>query len=269
MFKYKFVAIDLDDTLLDHDLKISDRARQAIGRAKEAGSYITLSTGRMYRSAVPYARELEIDIPIITYQGAMVKNPRSSEILAHYPLPLEYARNVISRVKSLGYHINIYINDTLYIEKRTAHSDRYEKISGIVGQPVGDLLTFLEEDPTKVLISAEEHQLDILSEEFSSVFEKNVHITKSKPYFLEFSHPLATKGYALSVLAEKYGVLREEVIAIGDSYNDLEMIDYAGLGVIVNNARQEVKKHADYVTTTPSGDGVAEVIEKFVFGTVF
>ena len=268
MFKYKFVAIDLDDTLLDHDLKISDRARLAIGRAKQKGIYVTLSTGRMYRSALPYAKELQIDMPIITYQGALVKNPRSNETLAHYPLALDYARKVISRVKSLGYHINIYINDTLYIEKRTPHSDRYEKISGIASQPVGDLLTFLKEDPTKLLVSAEEHQLDRLTEEFGHMFGENVHITKSKPYFLEFSHPLGTKGHALSVLAEKYGVLREEVIAIGDSYNDLEMIDYAGLGVIVNNARQELKKHADYVTTAPSGDGVAEVIEKFIFETV-
>ena len=269
MFKYKFVAIDLDDTLLNHDLKISERASQAIARAKQAGIYITLSTGRMYRSALPYARELEIDLPIITYQGALVKNPGSGETLAHYPLSLEYARKIISRVKSLGYHINIYINDTLYIEKRTPHSDRYEKISGIASQPVGDLLNFLQEDPTKLLISAEEYQLDQLSEEFAKEFGKNVHITKSKPYFLEFSHPLATKGHALSVLAEKYGVLREEVIAIGDSYNDLEMIDYAGLGVLVGNARQELKKHADYVTVAPSGDGVAEVIEKFIFGTEF
>ncbi|ACV64638.1 Cof-like hydrolase [Desulfofarcimen acetoxidans DSM 771] len=265
MSKYKFVAIDLDDTLLDKDLKISERARQAISRAKDRGVLVTLSTGRMYRSALPYARELEIDLPIITYQGALVKNPGTGETLAHYPLPLDYARQVISRGKSLGYHINVYVNDNLYIEKENPHSARYEKISGIAAQPVGDLSDFLNrEDPTKVLISAEEQQLDALMEEFGRKFGANVHITKSKPYFLEFSHPLATKGHALSVLAGKYGVLREEVMAVGDSYNDLEMIDYAGLGVIVANARKDLKEHADYVTAASSGDGVAEAIEKFI-----
>ncbi|WP_066633414.1 Cof-type HAD-IIB family hydrolase [Desulfolucanica intricata] len=264
MSKYKLVAIDLDDTLLDQDLKISERAKKAIWRARERGVLVTLSTGRMYRAALPLAQELEIDLPLITYQGALVVNALSGEILQHLPVPLEYAREIIAGIKPLGYHINLYLNDILYVEKKTPESDSYEKISRAEAQPVGDLLKFLQEDPTKVLIIAKEPQLDRLIEEFKPRFGVNIHITKSKPNFLEFSHPMATKGHALAFLAEKYGIKHEEVMAIGDSYNDLEMIAYAGLGVIVGNARPDVKKHADYVTEALYGDGAAEAIEKFV-----
>jgi len=97
-------------------------------------------------------------------------------------------------------------------------------------------------------------------------FGRELYITRSKPYYLEMLHPEATKGRALRVVAGYFGIPRQEVIAIGDSFNDLDMIRYAGLGVVMENAREEVKRFADYVTRSNEDDGVAEVLEKFVLG---
>jgi hypothetical protein len=129
---------------------------------------------------------------------------------------------------------------------------------------VGDLLEYLDRDPTKVLAITKEYLVDELKAELDPIYKGKITVSKSKPHFLEFAHIEATKGNALAFLAAHFGIKREEVIAVGDGYNDLDMLDYAGLGVVVANARDEIKKFADYVTSAPYGDGVVEVLEKFV-----
>ncbi|OPY55732.1 MAG: Sugar phosphatase YidA [Pelotomaculum sp. PtaU1.Bin035] len=266
MPKFKLVAADLDDTLLDDNLQLTGRVKEAIVAVRAAGVQFTISTGRMYRSAVPYARELGLDLPLITYQGALVKNALSGEVLLYRPLPLIFARDIIARIHELGYHLNAYLDDVLYMENDTPEGRRYSQISGIKPELVGDLLKILDRDPTKIVAIAGEPQLDRLNAELAPLYAGKVHIAKSKPFFLEFSHPLATKGHALKTLAGHFGIKREEIMAVGDSYNDLEMLEYAGLGVVVANARDEIKKRAGYVTIAPNGEGVAEALEKFVLG---
>lgn len=266
MPRFKLIAVDLDDTLLPEDLRLTDRVKKTIAAVRDAGVQFTLSTGRMYRSAVPYARELGIDIPLITYQGALVKNSLSGEVLLYRPLSLQYAREIVARVHQLGYHLNGYLDDRLLVEHDTPEGRRYSRISGVKAEVVGDFLEFFKRDPIKMLAISEEPLLDELSAELVPLYEGKVHIAKSKPFFLEFSHPKATKGEALSCLAGRFGINRDEIMAIGDSYNDLEMLDYAGLGVVVANAREDIKQRADYVTTAPYSDGVVEALEKFVLG---
>ncbi len=263
------LALDLDDTLLDARLKVPERSRAAIEAARQAGVRVTLATGRMFRSAVPFARELGVDDYLITYQGALVRHAVTGETLFHRPVPLEEALEVIALVKPFGYHINIYLDDNLYVAEHTRESEQYGAMSRIPVEAVGDLTAFLEKrrrEPTKVLVVAQEAQLDELAQAVRPVLGDRLHITKSKPHFLEFSHPLANKGDALASIAGRYGVGREEIIAVGDSYNDVEMIDYAGLGVVVGNARPEIKERADYVCCSNEECGVAEVVEKFILG---
>lgn len=264
MNKYRMLAIDLDDTLLNCQLKITPLTKEYIQRARDAGVHVTLATGRMFRSALPYARELGLDLPLITYQGALVKEAISEEEILHLPVPLKLAQEVIQWVKGLGLHINVYVNDNLYVEKLTPEAETYRRISGVAAYQVGDLLGFLQQDPTKILVVGNEVTLDNLWQEMGQHFGKSLHITKSKPHFLEFSHPMATKGHALDILAQRWKLTRDQIIAIGDSYNDLEMVEYAGLGVIMGNACEIVKAKADYVTCSNDEDGVAEVIRKFI-----
>ncbi len=261
--RYKLVALDIDGTLLNSRMEVTGPVREAVNRALANGTKVTLATGRMYVAARPFALELGIDAPLVTYQGALVKTV-SGEELIHRPLGLELAREVISRVNAYGYHINLYLDDRLYVESESKEARDYAAISGIPLYPVGDLLQFMDREPTKVLAIAREELLDELAEELKPHFAGKLHISKSKPHFLEFSHPKATKAHALDHLAGLYGISKDEIIAVGDSYNDLEMLNYAGLGVVLDNARDEVKKHADYIAPSNDHDGVAHVLYKFV-----
>jgi len=262
--KYKLIAIDMDDTLLDSKVQISPRVREAIQKAREQGVLITLATGRMFRSALPFALDLGLDLPLITYQGALVKNSLSGEVLYHRPVPADLARELVRVAREWGIHINIYLDDRLYMENLSEEGRAYSRLARIEPDIVPDLMVLLEQEPTKVLVIAPEETLDRLAAELKPRFAGRLHITKSKPYYLEFIHPLATKGFALEHLANYYGVSREQVMAIGDSYNDLDMIEFAGLGVVMGNAREEIKAVADYITLDNDADGVANVLEELV-----
>lgn len=264
---YKLVALDLDDTLLGRDLKISTATRQVIFEVMARGVHVTLATGRMFSSALPFARYLDINAPLITYQGALVKHSQSEELLLHFPIPMEVALDIIGRVSKYGYHINVYLDDYLYVAKDTEAGRRYANLCRIPLEVVGDLQHFLVsrgKEPTKVLVISKEELLDELAAELKPVYGDRLHITKSKPHFLEFSHPSANKGHALKAVAEYFGASRKEVMAVGDSYNDVEMIDWAGFGVVMGNARDEIKKMADYVTLPVEEEGVRHALRKFI-----
>lgn len=266
---YRLVALDLDDTLLGSDLKVEPQTAQVIQQVMDRGIYVTLATGRMFRSSLPYARELRIRGPLITYQGALVKDTETGEVLYHCPVPLELAVDVIRRVREYGYHINLYVDDCLFVARESAEGKRYAAYSRVPLQVVGDLDSFLlaqRKEPTKVLVVAAEELLDELAAALQPTYGASLHITKSKPHFLEFSHPRATKGEALQAVAGRLGVPREEVLAVGDSYNDLEMLAWAGCGVAMGNAREEIKQKADYVTLSNEEGGVRHVLRKFVLG---
>lgn len=263
MFGIKLIAIDLDDTLLRNDLTISPRAKKAISRATAAGVAVTLATGRMYASALPFARELGLNLPLITYQGALVKYA-SGKVVYHMPLPLSLTRKLLEFILPYGYHLNVYIDDELYMEKYSPEGQRYLKVSKVPVHLVENLPEMIDRDPTKLLIIAEEPQLDALAAELRAIFGAAVNITKSKPNFLEIGHRKATKGLALKRLARSMGLRAAQVMAIGDSWNDIDMLEYAGIGVAMANAAPAVKEAADFITRHNDDDGVAEAIERIV-----
>lgn len=269
MTEYKLLAMDVDDTLLDRELRLHPDDEAAIARARSAGVQVVLATGRMYRATLPLARRLGITAPLITYQGAYIGHPVTGEEIWHCPVPLELALEVLELNRQWGFHVNAYFDDHIYVAEQNEHSRRYQEISGIAARPVGDLGAFLRRagrDLTKVLFIAPEKELDAVLPLCRRHFGERLHITKSKPFFLEFSHPRANKGEALARLCDHLGLSLEQAIAVGDSYNDLEMLEMAGLGVAMGNAREEVKARADYVTAPVEQGGVARVVEKFIFG---
>ena len=266
MPEIKLIAIDLDDTLLRNDLTISPRAKKAIKRAAEAGTAVTLATGRMYASALPFARDLKLNLPLITYQGALVKYA-GGQVVYHKPLPLSLSRRIARHILPYGYHLNVYINDELYMDRESPEGRRYLSISKVPVHLVENLPEAIDQNPTKLLVIAEEPQLDALATDLRAVFGTAVNITKSKPHFLEIGHRKATKGLALERLARSLGLQASQVMAIGDSWNDLDMIEFAGIGVAMANALPEVKEIADYITCNNDDDGVAEAIEKLVLNS--
>jgi Cof subfamily protein (haloacid dehalogenase superfamily) len=262
----KLVAIDLDDTLLDSGLKIADNCLQAISQVQQKGILVTLATGRMYPSALPYARQLKVDVPLITYQGALVKNSLSEEILYYHPLPSQPATEVINFFRQAGVHYHSYLEDQICMESLTPEGRYYESISGIKPVLVDDLLSICSSGKAmKIMgVTKDEKLLLSMEQELKGRYGDNLNITRSKPFFLEVMAREANKADALRVVAAHYQVERHEVMAIGDSYNDIEMIEWAGVGVAMGNAWQDVKQAADFVTLSNDEEGVAEALQKYI-----
>ena len=262
----KMVALDLDDTLLNSQLKISPACVRAIRAARQKGVIITLSTGRMFQSALPYARQLEIDVLIITYQGAWVKSSLSGEVLYYQPVPAGLARQVMLFFRQQGVHYHCYYNDELCIESSSAEADDYACLAGVDARMYDDLITALGHyDTLKIMaISTNESRLLEMEKEMKARFADQLYITRSKPFYLEVMNRLAGKAQALALIADHLGIQPAEVMAIGDSFNDLDMIKWAGWGVAMGNAIASVKEAADFVTFSNEEEGVAEALQRFV-----
>jgi Cof subfamily protein (haloacid dehalogenase superfamily) len=262
----RLVALDLDDTLLDPALKISAECSRAIRQVHQRGIIVTISTGRMYRSAVPYALELELAVPLITYEGALVKHSRSGEILYSKPLPSLLARPVMSYFKQEGVHFHTYYDDLLVMEALSAEGRAYAQLAGVEPHLSADLISDLDRHQAmKIMaISHQEGKLEQMELDLQARFGPQLHITRSKPYFLEVMHPQADKAQALQLVARHLGIERREVMAVGDSYNDLEMIAWAGIGVAMGNADPVIKAQADFVTTSNQEEGVTRALQRFI-----
>lgn len=265
--QYKLVAIDLDDTLLSDDLKISRQTIEAIQKSVKKGVTVTLATGRMYQSAVKFAKEIQLNVPIITYQGAYVKNVMDGEILYQRSLSFDTSEDIITKLKEKEKTVQIYLNDELYVEKENPYIKNYSQVSRVKYHIVEDLIEAIKKSnilPLKILTIDEPDEIQKMLREFKQIYNEKIHITTSKPNFLEFSHREATKGQAITYLAGKLGITLEQIIAIGDSPNDLDMIEMAGLGVAMENAQPDIKAKADYITKTNNDHGVYEVLQKFI-----
>lgn len=262
----KLVAMDLDDTLLDSRLHISGQTTQMLQRVVERGIKITLATGRMFRSARRYAVELGMDVPLITYQGALVKNAFSDEILFHRKVPGDMVTPVVNAAREAGLHYQVYFDDNLYMETLTREGQAYAELAGVTPVVDKDLRTRLTyEEPTKLIIINDNlPALQQMEKQLQQRFSKQLYITRSKPQYLEFMNKEATKGRALQAVSEYFSIDRQAVMAIGDSYNDIEMLKWAGVGVAVGNAPSEVKQYADYVTVSNDEDGVAAALQHLI-----
>ncbi len=260
----KLVALDLDDTLLDNKRTISPRSAAVIRRAIAGGVTVTMATGRMFCSARPYAEQLELDVPLITYNGALIRRALSAETLLHRPIDEETAREVLALFRDRGWYIQVYLDDKLYVKERDANARYYEDIAGVTAIPVGEALYSPTGAPTKLLAMAEPGKIGEIGAAVKAAFGDRLYAAASKPNYLELTNPTVNKGVALGFLAERLGIGREEVMAVGDSSNDMDMLAYAGLGVAMGNAAPAVKAAADAVTGANDADGVAEAIEKYV-----
>ncbi|AET70855.1 HAD-superfamily hydrolase, subfamily IIB [Desulfosporosinus orientis DSM 765] len=262
----RLVAMDLDDTLLRDDWTISPRVVKAILKAREQGVKVTFATGRMPISTRPYAEKLGLDLPVITYHGAMIQQAVSGDILYRQVISSPLSTELVRDLAEKGIYSQIYLKDRVIAQTLNEWSQEYARIAR-VNIEEADLANILSQEPEgveKILGIAGEADLDQLRPLLHQRYGNKVHITKSKPHFLEIVERSVNKGVALAYLAKGFGILQQEVMAIGDSLNDLEMIQYAGVGVAMGNARPEIKDQADFVTASNEEDGVAEAIERFV-----
>jgi hypothetical protein len=263
----KMVAIDLDGTLLQDDLGIGIRDRLAIEEAKKRGIKVVIATGRMYSTTVKYARSMELDTPLICFNGAYITDIENKHKLAHYLISMDYAERIHREVTRRNIHANYYLEDDIHVAELTELAARYQERLEVAIHVVPDIQEFFRshDELTKITIQSKDtEEIDNMACWIEDLWPKKLYIVRSNPHFLEVSHPVATKGTGVKRVAEEFGICSEEVMCIGDNYNDLTMLEYAGLGVAMGNADDEVKARADYVTENYKKNGVGVAIEKFV-----
>jgi Cof subfamily protein (haloacid dehalogenase superfamily) len=240
------------------------RTRAAIASARSSGLRVIVVTGRMFQSVRRYLAEAGIDEPVVCYQGAVVAEPASGHFLRHEPIPLGLAKETIEAVVAEGYHLNCYVDDELYVAEVTPEARAYADFQALEIHAVGDLATWLDRPPTKLVSVGDPEALDGLEIRMKSRFDGRLYISKSLPFFLEFANPEVTKGAGLAFVAEHLGFSRERTVAFGDGENDVELLEWAGYAVAVANAHRRVLDVADFVCPSADEEGVAQVIEAFL-----
>jgi Cof subfamily protein (haloacid dehalogenase superfamily) len=224
---------------------------------------VVVVTGRMFRAVRPYLQQARLDDLVVCYQGAVVADP-AGEFLLHVPIPLAQARQAMDAVLAAGFHLNCYVDDQLYVAELTPAARRYADFQQLEIHVVGDLRAWLARDPTKLVAVGDPDALDELEAELKPRFAGRLFISKSLPYFLEFAHPDVSKGSGLAFVADRLGFRPEETVACGDGENDRELLDWAGFGVAVANAHEDVLARADLVVPSVEEEGVAALLEAYL-----
>jgi Cof subfamily protein (haloacid dehalogenase superfamily) len=242
------------------DGALQARTLDALRVTRAAGLDVIVVTGRMVQSVRRFLEPAQLDEPVICYQGAVVADA-DGKWLRHEPIPLALAREVIGLVEGLGFGLNVYVDDELYVSAVTSGSRGYAEFQHLQIHEVGNLLEWLREPPTKLVCVGDPAELDGVEARMKAQFGDRLYISKSLPYFLEFAASGVTKGAGLDFLAAHMGFTRERTIAFGDGENDVELVEWAGFGIAVENAHARVKAVADWICPSAQEQGVAQVLE--------
>jgi Cof subfamily protein (haloacid dehalogenase superfamily) len=236
-------------------------AAPAIARLEAAGVACIIATGRMFTSSRRLAAELGVTRPIVCYQGALVGLPQG-EVLEHHPLDAEPAREIVAAVVAEGFHVNVFIEDRFYVARENDEARRYAVSAGVPINVVGDLAAWIARPVTKIVISDRDSAaLDALKLRLLPRFGERAFIAKSLPHFLEIAAPGVSKAHGCERVASMLGVSAAECMAFGDGENDLEMLQWAGTGVAVEDGFPELVERADWVAPPLLQDGVPRVLE--------
>ena len=262
--KIRMIVTDLDGTLVNAAYEITEENKKAVQAAAEHGVPTVIATGRMHRSAVNYAEALGVDAPIISYNGAVVKTA-GGELLASSYLEPQVVERVLGYVFACGWYVQSYVGDALYYVEKTEDARIYESASKVYGEAIGrgGMLSRTKEVP-KLLVAVPAEKIDDVIRNLRNRFRNEADVMQSNPTYIEIVRPGVSKARAMMVLAEKRGIGADEIMALGDSGNDVEMIRAAGLGVAMGNAIPSVKEAADEIAPSCEENGFAEAVRRFV-----
>jgi Cof subfamily protein (haloacid dehalogenase superfamily) len=268
----QLLILDLDGTIVGSRNQISAPVKAALKAVQEKGVNVAIATGRMYRSALRFHQDIGSTLPLMSYQGALIKDPRTEQVLRHWTLSTEGTFALLDYLEQpdLRHRLSVhcYINDALYVREITAETEAYALRSSIPPHAVGDLRQIVSQSaPTKLLaLSDDEDLVDQVYRGLQQQYSADeFYFTKSVATFLEAADPRVNKGTAVKYLAEELlGLQPEQVMCVGDNFNDVEMIQYAGVGVAMGDAPDDVKAIANWVATGVETDGVLEAIAKFI-----
>ncbi|MBM7647561.1 Cof subfamily protein (haloacid dehalogenase superfamily) [Bacillus ectoiniformans] len=264
MFEKHLIVLDLDGTLLTDAKTISPRTKSTLTKAMEKGHEVMIATGRPYRSSEPYYRELGLNTPIVNFNGAFVHNPHSKSFGFHHePMDIAAAKEVIEACHDFNFHnIIAEVLDDVYIHY---HDEKLLDIFSM-GDPAittGDLRRFLSDHPTSMLIHANEEDVPSIRKHLSDVHAELIdHRRWGAPWhIIELVKTGLNKAVGIQKAAADLNIPKQRIIAFGDEDNDLEMIEYAGIGVAMDNGITQLKSIAAEITASNEEDGIAVFLE--------
>ncbi|MEA5581541.1 HAD family hydrolase [Nodularia harveyana UHCC-0300] len=267
----KLLVLDIDGTISGESNTVSAAVKEAIAAVQAKGIQVAIATGRMYCSALRFHEEVNSTLPLSAYQGAWIQDPANQKIHRHWSLSKDMAHQLLDyfeqpHLRSL-LSVHFYINDQLYVRDLSQETQVYAQRSGITPIPVGDLRQVLTNQPTKILALCDDAEAinDLLGNLRRQYTPAELYLTTSVATFFEAANPLVNKGTAVRYIAEELlGLESSNVMTIGDNFNDVEMLQYAGIGVAMGNAPDGVQAIAQWIAPSIENDGVATAIEKFL-----
>lgn len=267
MGNYKLLAVDMDGTLLREDKTISDNTKRMIKKATQKGVKVVLASGRPIEGLVRYLEELNLTSDedyLMSFNGSVIQNVATKEMICKNILKGRDLKRLYRLSQEIGIHIHAFTKMGCVTPCMSEYSEVEGRINGIPVHEIDFDTIEDDEDVIKVMLIDPEPILEEGIKKIPQAYYEDYTVVRSAPFFLEFLNKASSKGTGIKALGDYLGISREEIICIGDAGNDIDMIEYAGLGVAMGNAFEEVKKVADYVTRTNEEDGVAYVIEKFI-----
>lgn len=266
--EYKIIALDIDGTLTNSQKELTPRTRYALIEAQKMGKKVVLASGRHPVGIYDIAKDLLVDQYggyIMAFNGGQILDCSTGLTIVSKDFPQEYLSDILGVLKMSKLTVHTYddkriitggtLNDYSNIEKDIL------KMEMVV---VDDFMSAIPKKINKLLLSGEPTEIDRYNEILAKRYDGLLDVYKSAPYFLEIMPFGVTKGSMLPMLLEKLELTREELVAFGDNYNDMTMIGFAGLGVAMGNAVEDVKKIANYVCESNDDDGVAKTVEKYI-----
>ena len=262
---YKLIALDLDGTLLDSSLKLSETNGEALREAIERGVQVVLATARWYALALRTAVRLDIQTPLICCNGAIVKRPLDGAELLHLHVDEALAREAVTMGDDAGWEMYTTIGDSTFMKMRAGIIPEKLPAGLKVADRQSDHLD--EGQPTSVLMyggEAVDAVVQRLMPKYGERARFSLNPTVNSPHYVILTHPEAEKSHGLRMVCEELGIAPQDTLAMGDSESDLEMLRMAGLGIAMGNSPDEVKKAALHIAPTNDQDGVAWALRRFV-----
>ncbi|MBN2617473.1 MAG: HAD family phosphatase [Spirochaetales bacterium] len=262
----KMIVMDLDDTLLNDELQISDYTKKVISNAQKKGIVIVLASGRPTLSMLKYAQELNLaenNGYIISYNGAVLIECSTGKELATTPLTMENMEFVTKIARDNKLFIQTYVDNCVVTDKENQYTSFEGKLTGIPIKLIDDIKDAMTKEVVKIILMEDPIYLKEVENKLKPIVGDSMMMNISKPFFLEFTNRAVDKDKTVTNLCSLLNIEKESVMAIGDSFNDLSMIKGCGFGVVMSNGHDEVKKHAKHITHCNNTDGVATAINRF------
>lgn len=247
-FPFRLAAIDLDDTLLGPDKQISAANAAAVSTLRDREVRVILASGRRHENMLRFHQQLGLQGPIVSAQGALVKDAETSEILHQYPVPADLAAEVVVEGIARSMTLIYYHSDGVYVSEKNKWTELYQSRTGDAPTVYGNLTILASETPHKIIWCDAPSRIAALLPQMQARYEKRLYVVTTDPEFLEFIAVGVNKAVGVATVAKRYGIDSAQVLAFGDGNNDVAMLKWAGLGVAMSDARPSAKAAAALIS---------------------